>query len=69
MSLVARELPDKRVLLQAMVTSMLAQPASIVRATLSAPAGYEVQELPQELQSLYPLQVCNMHLQILLDVF
>ena len=61
--MVAKELPDKRVLLQARVTSMLSQPASITRAVLSAPAGYEVQELPQELQSLYPLQVSQKHLQ------
>ena len=60
-SMVAKELPDRRVLLQARVTSMLSRPASITRATLSAPAGYEVQELPQELQFLYPLQVSRMH--------
>ena len=59
----AKELPDKRVVLQARVTSMLIRPASITKAALSAPAGYEVQELSQELQSLYPLQVCPMHLQ------
>ena len=59
----AKELPDKRVVLQARVTSMLIWPASIIKAAISAPAGYEVQELSQELQSLYPLQVRPVHLQ------
>ncbi len=62
--MVAKELPDKRVLLQARVTSMLTRPASITRAATSAPAGYQVQELPQELQSLYPLQVSGLFLQL-----
>lgn len=55
--MVAKELPDRRVVLQARVTSMLPRPASITRAALTPPAGYEAQELPQELQFLYPLQV------------
>lgn len=57
-SVAAKELPDRRVVLQAKVASMLSRPASITQAVVSAPAGYEVQELPHELQSLYPLQVC-----------
>ena len=62
-SMVAKELPNKRVLLQARVTSMLTRPASITRAATSAPAGYQLQELPQELQSLFPLQVSSLPLQ------
>ena len=58
MSVSAKELPDRRIVLQARVISMLSRPASITQAVVSAPAGYEVQELPPELQSLYPLQVC-----------
>ena len=57
-SVAAKELPDRRVVLQAKVASMLSRPASIMQALVSAPAGYEVLELPHELQSLYPLQVC-----------
>ena len=53
----AKELPDRRIVLQARVSSMLTRPASITQATLSAPAGYEVQEALPELQSLFPLQV------------
>lgn len=56
-SMAAKELPDRRIVLQARVSSMLTRPASITQATLSAPAGYEVQEAAPELQSLFPLQV------------
>ena len=58
MSIAAKELPDRRIVLQARVASMLSRPASITQAVTSALAGYEVLELPHELQSLYPLQVC-----------
>ena len=66
MSIAAKELPDRRIVLQARVASMLSRPASITQAVVSAPAGYEVMELPHELQSLYPLQVstwlhCSRH--------
>ena len=60
--MVAKELPDKSILLQARVTSMLTRAASITQATVSSPAGYQVKEMPQELQSLYPLQVTSLHL-------
>lgn len=60
--MVAKELPDKSVLLQARVTSMLTRAASITQAIVSPPAGYQVKEVPQELQSLYPLQVTSLHL-------
>ncbi len=53
----AKELPDRRVVLQARVSSMLMRPARIEEAILSAPAGYVIQEAPPELQSLFPLQV------------
>lgn len=55
--LVARELADKRVVVQTRVTSMLAWQATITQATMSAPAGYEVQPPSPALSALFPLQV------------
>lgn len=54
----ARELGDKRVVVQTRVTSMLAWQATITQASMSAPAGYELQPASPELQALFPLQVC-----------
>ena len=48
---------DRRVALQARVTSMLARQATISHAQFQAPPGYELQPQPPELASLLPLQV------------
>ncbi len=53
----ARELADKRVVVQTRVTSMLAWQATITQASMSAPAGYELQPASPELQALFPVQV------------
>ena len=52
----ARELADKRVVVQTRVTSMLAWQATITQASMSAPAGYELQPASPELQALFPVQ-------------
>lgn len=52
--MIAKELAEKRVMVQTQVTSMLAWQAIITQAGMSAPAGYEVQQIGSE---ILPLQV------------
>ncbi len=54
--MMAKELAEKRVLVQTQVTSTLAWQAVITQAIMSAPAGYEVQQIGSE---IFPLQVQN----------
>ncbi|BDA42992.1 hypothetical protein COCOBI_03-8860 [Coccomyxa sp. Obi] len=54
LTMMAKELAEKRVMVQTQVTSMLAWQATITQAGMSAPAGYEVQQIGSE---IFPLQV------------
>ena len=57
LGMVARETAGKLVAIQTCISSMLAWPATITAAYMTAPAGYDLQPLGPELAALYPMPV------------